>query len=116
MTRISFRELMRPTRRRAAMFVALAALWCGWRYCSRAEHCSCALGPASHRLDEADQKSRETLNHRLEAVHKLFAKGRSGSKAFAEEALSWSGKYALVKGYLSTRPQFSTTNGCYEPN
>jgi hypothetical protein len=33
-------------------------------------------------------------------VAELFAKGRNGSKAFAAEALSWSGKWALVKGTL----------------
>ena len=45
-------------------------------------------------------KSMAAMNQRLSPLNQLFAKGRRGSKVFAEEALSWSGKFALVKGLL----------------
>jgi hypothetical protein len=53
-----------------------------------------------HRLSEADAKSEAAIDQRLKPLSDLFAKGRRGSKAFAEEALSWNGKWQLIKGMV----------------
>jgi len=52
------------------------------------------------RLSEADENSTAAMIQRLNPISELFSKGNRGSKEFAEEALSWSGKFALVKGLL----------------
>jgi Ca2+/Na+ antiporter len=49
-------------------------------------------------LGEADTKSKAAIDARLKPLTELFAKARKGAKPFAEEALSWSGKWALLKG------------------
>ncbi len=51
-----------------------------------------------HRLAEADARSQAAVDDRLRPVSELVRKGRAGSRAFAEETLSWSGKWALLKG------------------
>ncbi|MGH7169984.1 MAG: hypothetical protein ACRELG_06890 [Gemmataceae bacterium] len=53
-----------------------------------------------HRLSEADTKSEAAIDARLKPLADLFAKGRKGSKAFAQEALSWNSKWELVKGMV----------------
>jgi len=50
------------------------------------------------RLSEADSKSTAALQRRLKPLHELFVKGKQGAKPFAEHAISWSGKWALIKG------------------
>jgi hypothetical protein len=50
------------------------------------------------RLNEADAKSQEAIDMRLKPLSDIFAKGRNGSKAFAEKALSMRGKWELMKG------------------
>jgi hypothetical protein len=52
------------------------------------------------RLSEADEKSQEAIDRRLKPLDQLFAKGRKGAKAFAEDALSWNSKWHLVKGIM----------------
>lgn len=52
----------------------------------------------SKHLGEADAKSKAAIDARLKPLTELFAKARKGAKPFAEEALSWSGKWALLKG------------------
>jgi hypothetical protein len=86
---------LRPTKRRlmlGGMLAALASVWL--LYFTPAQRA------ARHRLSEADDKSMAALDQRLRPVAELFGKGRKGSKAFADEALSWGGKWALVKGTL----------------
>ena len=51
-------------------------------------------------LGEADAKSKAAIDARLRPLTALFAKARKGAKPFAEEALSWQGKWALVKGLV----------------
>jgi hypothetical protein len=92
MVRFKCSQLLKPTWRRVAAFAILAALWIGWQFFSPE-----AQAVRRH-LGEADVKSKAALSERLGAIDKLFSKGRSGSKAFSEEALSWGGKFALVKG------------------
>ncbi len=53
------------------------------------------------RLAEADSKSVAALEARLKPLKELFSRARWGSKAFSEEALSWSSKWELLKGYLN---------------
>jgi len=77
-----------------ALFALLVAAWCVWQYFTPENRA------VRRRLSEADQKSTAAMTKRLNPLHQLFAKGRKGSKEFAEEALSWSGKFALVKGLL----------------
>lgn len=52
------------------------------------------------RLAEADAKSQAAIGQRLQPLAALFAKGRKGAKGFAEEALSWEGKWELLKGLV----------------
>jgi hypothetical protein len=86
--------LLRVTRRAVALFALLVAAWCCWKYFSPESRA------VRHRLSEADKKSTAAMNARLNSLTKLFAKGRTGSEAFAEDALSWGSKFALVKGFL----------------
>ncbi len=51
-------------------------------------------------LAEADQKSVEAIDRWMSPVHDVFKKGRDNSNRFAREALSWSGKFALLQGML----------------
>lgn len=53
-----------------------------------------------HRLSEADHKSVAAIETRIKPLTELFAKGRKGSRAFAEESLSWGGKWEMVKGMV----------------
>ena len=55
---------------------------------------------ASKHLAVAHQKAAAALEARLKTVRDVFKRGRMGAKPFAEDALSWSGKWALVKGAL----------------
>src|SRR5947208_2123766 len=48
-------------------------------------------------LATADQKAAQALDQRLQAVISLFQRGKKGASAFAEDAVSWSGKWALLK-------------------
>lgn len=50
-----------------------------------------------HRLSEADTQSEAAIAPRLLTIQTMFDKGRAGAKPFAVEALSWSGKWALVQ-------------------
>jgi hypothetical protein len=50
------------------------------------------------RLSEADEKSEASINPRLKPLTDLFAKGRKGAKAFAGRAVSWRGKWEMMKG------------------
>jgi len=45
----------------------------------------------------ADQKAVKALEERLHAMISLFERGQKGAIAFAEDATSWSGKWALLK-------------------
>jgi hypothetical protein len=87
-------SLLRVTRRGVVLFALLVAAWYGWQYFSPQSRA------VRHRLSEADEKSTAAMNARLNSLTKLFAKGRTGSDAFAEDALSWGSKFALVKGFL----------------
>jgi hypothetical protein len=53
-----------------------------------------------HHLSATDEKSNTAIDTRLKPLADLFAKGRKGSKAFAAEALSWNGKWELIKGMV----------------
>jgi hypothetical protein len=88
-------SLLRPTRRRLILFAILAALWPVWLLYFAPEKRA-----VRQRLAEADDKSAAALEQRLKPVAQVFAKGRKGCKNFAEEALSWGGKWALAKGML----------------
>jgi hypothetical protein len=50
------------------------------------------------RLSEADAKCQAAVDARLKPLTDLFAKGRDNARAFADDALSWSGKWQFVKG------------------
>jgi hypothetical protein len=52
------------------------------------------------RLSEADSQSTAALQRRLQPLHDLFVHGKKGARPFAEQAISWSGKWALVKGMV----------------
>jgi len=86
-------SLLRP--RRLAVFAVLVALGCVYLLYFTPEK-----RLARRRLSEADNNSKAALNQRLKPLAELFARGRKGSKAFAEDALSWGGKWALLKGTL----------------
>ena len=62
------------------------------------------------RLSEADAKSKAAIDTRLKPLTDLFAKGRKGAKGFSEDALSWNGKWHLVRGGCSAtgRPTATT--------
>jgi hypothetical protein len=53
-----------------------------------------------HRLSEADSRSKQAIDQRLKPLADLFERGRKGSKAFAEDALSLDSKWALVKSIV----------------
>ncbi|HEX4610854.1 MAG TPA: hypothetical protein VH092_21875, partial [Urbifossiella sp.] len=53
------------------------------------------------RLDEADTQAKAAIDVRLRPVRDLFVKGRKGAPAFAEEVLSWRGKWALARGFFN---------------
>ena len=48
----------------------------------------------------ADGKSKDALEKKLSEVNRVFQEGRAGARAFAEESLSWGGKWALVKSTI----------------
>ena len=50
------------------------------------------------RLNEADTQSKAALDERVKPLAQLFARSRTGAGAFAKEAMSWRGKWALVRG------------------
>jgi len=87
-------SLWRLIRRCMVLSALLVAAWYAWQYYSPEQRA------VRLRLSEADEKSNAAMFQQLNSVAKLFAKGRKGSKAFAEQALSWGGKFALVKGWL----------------
>jgi hypothetical protein len=85
---------LRVTRYHVALLTLLVAAWCCWQYFSPERQA------VRHRLSEADEKSTAAMNERLYNLTRFFAKGRTGSTAFAEEALSWGSKFVMVKGFL----------------
>jgi hypothetical protein len=87
------RWMPRPTWRRLALLATLVAI--GWLYQA---YFTPEKRIARKRLSEADTKSEAAIDARLKPLADLFAKGRKGARAFAEEALSWSGKWQLLKG------------------
>lgn len=96
-TRTSWvRRVLRPTPRRLATFAVLVGLWCVYQ-----TYFTPHQRAVRHRLAEADTKSEQAIDARLKPLNDLFAKGRKGSKAFAEDALSWNGKWQFVKGLVS---------------
>ncbi|QJW93238.1 hypothetical protein [Frigoriglobus tundricola] len=84
--------LLRPSLRRLTVLAALAAV--GWAYLT---YFTPEQRVVRQHLGEADAKSEKAIDARLQPLAKLFAKGRTGSKAFAEEALSWDSKWHLLK-------------------
>jgi hypothetical protein len=52
------------------------------------------------RLAEADDRSKQAIDARLKPLADLFARGRQGARPFADEALSWNGKWQFVKGLV----------------
>ena len=64
-----------------ALLALLVAGWYVWQYFTPENRA------VRQRLSEADAKSTAAMNQRLNPLHQLFAKGRKGSKEFAEEAL-----------------------------
>jgi hypothetical protein len=89
------RTLLRPTWRRLTLLVGIVAI--GWTYQT---YFTPQKRVVRHRLSEADAKSEGAIDARLKPVASLFAKGRKGAKKFAEEALSWQGKWELLKGMV----------------
>jgi len=55
---------------------------------------------AQAHMASADRKQVSLLEGRLASVRAFFARARKGAPPFAEEALSWSGKWALIKNKL----------------
>jgi hypothetical protein len=51
-------------------------------------------------LAEAKEKADSALQTRLRTLQEVFSRARRGADTFAVEALSWRGKWALVKGKL----------------
>ncbi len=90
------RRVLRPTPRRLATFAVLVGLWCVYQ-----TYFTPHQRAVRHRLAEADTKSEQAIDARLKPLNDLFARGRKGSKAFAEDALSWNGKWQFVKGLVS---------------
>src|SRR5438132_205251 len=85
--------LLRPTRFRVALFVLLVGAASAYLMYLTPEKRA-----VRNRLSEADDQSRAAIDTRIKPLTELFARGRQGAPAFAKEALSWSGKWALVKG------------------
>ncbi len=90
------RRLLRPTPRRLATFAVLIGLWCAYQ-----TYFTPHQRAVRHRLADADAKSEKAIDARLKPLNDLFDRGRSGSGEFAEEALSWNGKWQFVKGLVS---------------
>jgi hypothetical protein len=90
-----FRGLLRPTWKRAGVLLCLALLWMVYHL-----YLTPQKRAARHRLSEAETKSRTAIDTRLKPLSELFANGRKGAKGFAEEALSWKGKWKLIKGTI----------------
>jgi hypothetical protein len=87
--------LLRPTWRRLAVIAVLALLACVYLL-----YFTPQKRAVRYRLSEADSKSAAALERSLQPLRELFAKGKRGSRPFADKALSWGGKWALVKGTL----------------
>lgn len=85
----------RITWRRVAIFAILAVLFTLYLL-----FFTPAQRAARSRLWESDTKSTTAMNTQLRSVEEMFAKGRRGAKQFGEEALSWGGKWALVKNTI----------------
>ena len=87
------RVLLRPTRRRLAVLAAIVATLCLYlSYFTPQQRI------VRTRLSEADGQCEAAIDARLTPVADLFARGRKNSGRFAEEALSWSGKWNLIVG------------------
>jgi hypothetical protein len=61
-----------------------------------------AAGPTARQkaemhIGEADLHAADSLAKRVDAVKQLFSRGMVGAPGFADETLSWGGKWALVK-------------------
>ena len=62
-------------------------------------------------LDAFDQQADAARDRRLAALHDFFHQREKGSAGFAEDALSWGGKWALAKqtlrvGEPASKPSF----------
>lgn len=89
------RRILRPTLRRLVVLATLVALWCLYQM-----YFTPHKRAVRHRLSEADAKSEASIDARLKPLADLFAKGRKGAKPFAQEALSWNGKWEFIKGMV----------------
>ena len=81
---------------RVCLLAALAVVG-GWLYLAYFTPTTRAVRA---RLDDADTQSRAAVAVRLKPLDDLLARGRRGAKAFAEEAVSWNGKWQFVKGLV----------------
>ncbi len=87
--------VFRITFRRVVIFMVFAGLFTLYLL-----YFTPAKRAAAYRLWEADQKSNAAKAKHLNALSQMFSKGRNGSRRFATEALSWGGKWALVKNTI----------------
>ena len=91
-------SLLRPTRKRVAAIVIMAATVGVYFSFFTPEKRA-----ARHRLSEAEGQSKAAMEPRLKPVRDLFARGRSGARPFAKASLSWSGKWAMVQGLVDNQ-------------
>jgi|SRR6185312_11847936 len=81
--------------RLTALAVVIAGVWVYLSYLTPTKLA------VRQRLNEADAKSEKAIDARLKPMAKVFAKGRKGAKAFAEETISLKGKWQFVKGIVN---------------
>lgn len=102
-------KLKRWSRRLAGLVALAAALGVYQAYLTPQKRA------VRQRLTEADTKSKQAIDARLKPLADLFARGRKGARPFAEESMSWNGKWQFVKGIVrggaSHRAYLSTAFG-----
>lgn len=97
--------LLRPRWKRvtlslaAVILVSLVGVTCSQWGTSASAKRACQE-KAETLLSDAHSQSDHALDLRIKSVRAVFARGRAGADAFAAEALSWRGKWALIEDTL----------------
>ena len=83
-----------------AILGCIALLWADWGGDKSSLLLAASREKAGKHLANAHLKANIALDARLQVVRAVFNRGRKGADMFAEDALSWGGKWALVKETL----------------
>lgn len=96
-----FKHWLKPTPKKVWTAILLAvAVTGGAFYSARKPALPPPPDPVQVHLSQAEAQSAKALDKRIDSVRHVFRQGRAGANRFASDALSWSGKWALVRSKL----------------